>query len=97
MAVKTVKESSPDYVRQEMLAEAIICAQLQHENIVQLIGVVTKGDPLLLVMQLCSHGSLLVNSIAILYMKYLQSNNYLLSINIETLTWYDVSNGLYCI
>ena len=37
----------------------MIQVQLQHQNVVGLIGVVTVGHPKLLVMQLCSKGSLL--------------------------------------
>ena len=33
-------------------------ASLQHANVVKLIGVVTVGDPVLIVLELCEHGSL---------------------------------------
>eukprot|EP00040_Diaphanoeca_grandis_P038034 m.254361 g.254361 ORF g.254361 m.254361 type:complete len:953 (-) comp33915_c1_seq10:321-3179(-) len=58
VAVKTTKFGTSNVHFEEMRAEAVISAQLVHENIVQLVGVVTVGDPMLLVMQMCSNGSL---------------------------------------
>ena len=34
-------------------------AQFSHPNVVSLIGVVTTGDPVMVVLQFCEHGSLL--------------------------------------
>jgi serine/threonine protein kinase/ABC-type branched-subunit amino acid transport system substrate-binding protein len=45
---------------EELQREAIVMAVVgRHPNLVSLIGVVTKGPPLLLVIALCEHGSLL--------------------------------------
>ena len=60
VAAKTVidAKASPE-ARREMLAEAQVMAQVSgHNNLVSLIGVVTRGDPLILVIQYCEHGEL---------------------------------------
>eukprot|EP00040_Diaphanoeca_grandis_P018218 m.95674 g.95674 ORF g.95674 m.95674 type:complete len:1050 (+) comp26839_c1_seq1:239-3388(+) len=57
VAVKIPKQGSPSSVHGDMMAEAIISAQLIHDNVVALIGVVTVKHPVLLVMQLCARGS----------------------------------------
>jgi hypothetical protein len=44
---------------QLMLREAAIMAQFNHERIVGLVGVVTVGVPMLVIMEFCEHGSLL--------------------------------------
>lgn len=44
--------------RQEMLQEAAVMAQFKHPNVVQLVGVVTAGDPLLIVLEFCEKGEL---------------------------------------
>ena len=45
---------------EEICREAAIMAQLtEHQNVLSLIGVVTKGEPLLLLLSFCEHGSLL--------------------------------------
>ena len=44
----------------ELVAEATVMMQVVgHPNLVSIIGVVTAGDPLVLVLQLCEHGSVL--------------------------------------
>ena len=40
------------------LQEASMMASLQHPNVVRLIGVVTVGEPVLIVLELCENGSL---------------------------------------
>ena len=44
--------------RIQLLAEASLMVQFDHENVVRLIGVVTSGDPLLIVLEYCEGGSL---------------------------------------
>jgi len=44
----------------ELVAEAAVMMQvIGHPNLVSIIGVITTGDPLVLVLQLCEHGSVL--------------------------------------
>ena len=61
VAAKTVKDvaNSPEGAR-ELVAEAAVMMQvIGHPNLVSIIGVVTAGDPLVLVLQYCEHGSVL--------------------------------------
>jgi serine/threonine protein kinase len=61
VAAKTVLDakSSPEATR-EMLAEAGVMAAVgSHPNLVSLIGVITRGDPLVLILQFCAQGELL--------------------------------------
>jgi hypothetical protein len=61
VAVKTVldAEKTPEGA-DELLQEAIIMAQVgAHPNVVGMIGVVTSGPPMLLVLEICERGSLL--------------------------------------
>jgi hypothetical protein len=59
VAVKTSKETKGEGA-EEMLREATVMAQVSgHSNLVSLIGVVTSGAPLLLLLSLCENGSLL--------------------------------------
>ena len=44
--------------RDLLLAEASLMAQFTHDNVVRLIGVVTAGDPLLIILEFCEKGSL---------------------------------------
>ena len=60
VAVKMPKPGSPSSIREDLMAEALISAQLVHANVVMLIGVVTVRFPILLVIQMCSRGSLQV-------------------------------------
>ena len=56
VAVKTM--SLPGADRYGMLQEAALMAQLNHAHVVRLIGVVTMGEPLLVVIEFCEYGSL---------------------------------------
>jgi serine/threonine protein kinase len=61
VAAKTVLDakSSPE-ASNEMLAEAGVMAAVgSHPNLVSLIGVITRGDPLVLILQFCAQGELL--------------------------------------
>lgn len=44
--------------KKEIFTEAVIMAQINHPNVCKLVGVVTKGTPVLIVLQFCEHGSL---------------------------------------
>jgi serine/threonine protein kinase len=61
VAAKTVLDakSSPEATR-EILAEAGVMAAVgSHPNLISLIGVITRGDPLVLILQFCAQGELL--------------------------------------
>jgi serine/threonine protein kinase len=54
-----VAKESPEATR-ELRLEAMTMAELgSHHNIVSIIGVITRGDPLVLIVSFCEHGSLL--------------------------------------
>ena len=57
VAVKALKNDSTEQ-RDALMREAAIQVQFDHNNIVGLVGVVTRGEPILLVLQFCEHGSL---------------------------------------
>lgn len=42
----------------ELVCEAAVMAQFEHDHVLGLVGVVTVGRPVLLVMQYCEHGNL---------------------------------------
>eukprot|EP00039_Didymoeca_costata_P029606 m.25441 g.25441 ORF g.25441 m.25441 type:complete len:1157 (+) comp7707_c0_seq1:97-3567(+) len=44
--------------REEFVREAVINAHFFHENVIRLIGVVTSGEPFLIVLEYCENGSL---------------------------------------
>ena len=57
-AVKTVKEGSAEGI-EDLLQEATVMAQVgSHANVVSMIGVVTSGEPAMLVISFCEYGSL---------------------------------------
>jgi receptor tyrosine kinase-like orphan receptor 2 len=59
---KTVLDAkaSPDAAR-KLRIEAMMMVRLgSHPNIVSIIGVVTRGDPLVLIVSFCEHGNVLV-------------------------------------
>ena len=57
VAVKTRKEGVVS--KEDFLAEAQLMKELQHENIIQLYGVCTHGDPIYIVTELMKNGNLL--------------------------------------
>jgi serine/threonine protein kinase len=60
VAAKTVLEGAPPEARTELATEAAMMAQLAgHKNLVSIIGVVSSGSPLIVLLSYCDHGSLL--------------------------------------
>eukprot|EP00042_Codosiga_hollandica_P057642 m.856867 g.856867 ORF g.856867 m.856867 type:complete len:1639 (-) comp59640_c0_seq8:47-4963(-) len=57
VAVK-VSHANSDEGREDILREAAMMAQFSHPHVVALVGVVTDGDPLLVIMEYCEHGAL---------------------------------------
>ncbi len=55
MAIKSLRESFK-MDRDSILQEAALMAQFDCDFVVRLIGVVTTGDPLLLILEYCQHG-----------------------------------------
>ena len=60
VAVKSLKMSvdGAEAHRAPMLLEAALMAQFAHPRVISLIGVVTLGDPLLVVLEYCEYGAL---------------------------------------
>ena len=59
VAVKVLHKTAEELANREaLLAEASIMAQFSHRNVVRLLGVVTMGEPMLVVIEYCEHGSL---------------------------------------
>jgi hypothetical protein len=58
LAIKTLKAGTFGTARDELMREAAIMAQLSHPNVVQLVGVCTTGDPVLIALEFCENGSL---------------------------------------
>ena len=59
VAIKMLKNAPSASETKQFMSEAALMAPLQHPNIVSLVGVVTAGEPRMLLMQFCEHGSLL--------------------------------------
>jgi len=57
VAIKTMKEAHKDKKR-EFLEEAMTMVNLHHRNLVNIYGVCTLDEPILIVAELCEHGSL---------------------------------------
>jgi len=57
VAIKTMKEAHKDKKR-EFLDEAMTMVNLHHRNLVNIYGVCTLDEPILIVSELCEHGSL---------------------------------------
>jgi serine/threonine protein kinase len=59
VAAKTVRKDASLEARDDLLTEAAVMAQLVgHTNLVSIVGVVTSGSPLILLLSYCDHGSL---------------------------------------
>ena len=61
VAVKSIitEEGTEKSVAKDMmLSEAALMAQFQHPNIVRLIGVVTVGEPMYIILEFCDNGSM---------------------------------------
>uniref|UniRef100_A0A8C5L645 Ephrin type-A receptor 10 n=1 Tax=Jaculus jaculus TaxID=51337 RepID=A0A8C5L645_JACJA len=58
VAVHTLRDGCSDSQRLSFLAEALTLGQFDHSHIVRLEGVVTRGNPLMIVTEYMSHGAL---------------------------------------
>ena len=58
VAVKELRNDPSAHEREELMREGAITAQFDHENVLGMIGVVTAGVPVLLILQFCDRGSL---------------------------------------
>ncbi|VDO74307.1 unnamed protein product [Onchocerca flexuosa] len=58
VAIKTLKPGSSDKAKSDFLMEASIMGQFTHENVIRLIGVVTKNEPIMIVIEYMENGSL---------------------------------------
>jgi len=58
VAVKSLLDAESSDARDEFLREAAITWHFQHRNVVAMHGVVTSGQPYLLVLELCVNGAL---------------------------------------
>uniref|UniRef100_A0A8R1TL09 receptor protein-tyrosine kinase n=1 Tax=Onchocerca volvulus TaxID=6282 RepID=A0A8R1TL09_ONCVO len=58
VAIKTLKPGSSDKAKSDFLMEASIMGQFTHENVIRLIGVVTKNEPVMIVIEYMENGSL---------------------------------------
>ena len=58
VAIKQLHQTASTEARNEILGEAAVMAQFEHENVLRLVGVVTRGDPILVVMEFMEHGAL---------------------------------------
>ena len=53
VAAKSLRKEALDSEREELLEEALVMAQMDHQNVVRLLGVVTRGRPLYVVLGRC--------------------------------------------
>uniref|UniRef100_A0A8C9RH39 Receptor tyrosine kinase like orphan receptor 2 n=1 Tax=Scleropages formosus TaxID=113540 RepID=A0A8C9RH39_SCLFO len=58
VAIKTVKDKDDGTLREEFRHEAMLRSRLQHPNIVCLLGVVTKEQPMSMIFSYSGHGDL---------------------------------------
>lgn len=58
VAVKTLLPGSSDKAKADFLAEASIMGQFEHENVIRLVGVVTKSEPVMILTEYMLNGSL---------------------------------------
>ena len=83
VAVKSLQEVQESASKQLMLREASLMAGLEHPNLVELIGIVSIGEPVYVVLELCEHGAL---------SEYLKSHQLSESDRVQIID--DVANGL---
>ena len=65
-AIKTVNENATDKERASFLNEASVMKQFDTHHVVRLLGVVSKGQPTLVIMELMANGDLKVSNFLIL-------------------------------
>nr|XP_048707150.1 tyrosine-protein kinase transmembrane receptor ROR2 isoform X2 [Caretta caretta] len=58
IAIKTLKDKAELALREEFKHEAMMRSRLQHPNIVCLLGIVTKEQPISMIFSYCSHSDL---------------------------------------
>ncbi|XP_028605037.2 tyrosine-protein kinase transmembrane receptor ROR2 [Podarcis muralis] len=58
VAIKTLKDKADLALREEFKHEAMMRSRLQHPNIVCLLGIVTKEQPISMIFSYCSHSDL---------------------------------------
>ncbi|KAM9098956.1 tyrosine-protein kinase transmembrane receptor ROR2 [Sarcophilus harrisii] len=58
VAIKTLKDKAEISLREEFKHEAMIRSRLQHPNIVCLLGIMTKEQPISMIFGYCSHSDL---------------------------------------
>ncbi|XP_069736046.1 tyrosine-protein kinase transmembrane receptor ROR2 isoform X1 [Phaenicophaeus curvirostris] len=58
VAIKTLKDKAELALREEFKHEAMMRSRLQHPNIVCLLGIVTKEQPISMIFSYCSHSDL---------------------------------------
>ncbi|CAD5215173.1 unnamed protein product [Bursaphelenchus xylophilus] len=58
VAVKTLLPGSTDKAKADFLAEASIMGQFEHDNVIKLVGVVTKSEPVMILTEYMLNGSL---------------------------------------
>ncbi|RCN29512.1 fibronectin type III domain protein [Ancylostoma caninum] len=58
VAIKTLKPGSSAKAKADFLLEASIMGQFAHQNVIRLIGVVTRSEPVMIVTEFMSNGSL---------------------------------------
>lgn len=60
VAIKMLKENATDENRQDLLAELNMMKKLEpHQNVIQLLGCVTKSDPVMVITEYVPYGDLL--------------------------------------
>jgi serine/threonine protein kinase len=60
VAAKIIREGAPAEAKTALTTEAAVMAQLTgHKHLVSIVGVVTSGSPLILLLSYCDHGSML--------------------------------------
>jgi serine/threonine protein kinase len=59
VAAKVLKTKIGKAEQDELIHEAIMTSALNHRNVVAFVGAVLESQPHMLVLEFCSHGSLL--------------------------------------